>query len=109
MRLLDRENIHDPDTIPKHDKECRVGMADVHTTYPVAKVFDIPCSQRILKLNKMFFYDPSVFFRQAVNVFQYLPIYFEVQTASPHLVSVSIHYLYPFGQNHPLLQPSVIE
>jgi len=107
--LLDREDIHNPDTVLEHDIECRVCVGNMHATDPVAKVFDVTCCQRIFKLDQMFFYDPSVFFRQAVNVLQYLPIDLEVQTASPHFVSVRIHHLYPFGQNHPLLQPSVIE
>lgn len=107
MGLFNRENINDPDAITEHDKECRVRMCDMHATNPVAQVLNIPCRQRILKLNKVLFYDPPVFFRQTVNVLQYLPIYFEVQIASPRFVSLRIHRHYPCGQNRPPLQPSI--
>jgi hypothetical protein len=87
MCLLDREDIHDPDTILEHDVECRVCVGNMHATDPVAQELDIACCQRIFKLDQMFFYDPSVFFRQTVNVLEYLPIDFEVQVATPRSVS----------------------
>jgi hypothetical protein len=107
MGLLDRENIYDSYTIPEHDKECRIRVSDMHSTNPVTQMLNIPCSQRILKLNNVFFYDPPIFFRQIVNVLQYLPIYLEVQIASPRFEFPGIHRHYPYGQNRPPLQPSI--
>jgi hypothetical protein len=83
MRLLNREDIHDPDTIPEHDKECRVCVCDMHATYPVPEVLDIPCSQRIFKLNKMLLDDSPILFRQIINVLQCLPFDFEAQRSAP--------------------------
>jgi hypothetical protein len=105
VSLLYRKNIYNPDAIPEHDKECCVRVCDMHATYPVAKVFGVPCGQGIFELDQVLLDDPSVFFRQAVNVLEHVPIDLEVQIASPHLVSVHIHRHYPCGQNRPPLQP----
>jgi hypothetical protein len=68
VRLLNREDLHDPDTIPEHDKECRVRVGDVHATNPITKVPGIPCSQRIFKMGQVFPDDTPVFFWQAFQV-----------------------------------------
>ena len=86
MGPFDGIDIHDSDPVLGHDKECRVGIGDIHATDPIAQVFNIPCSYRIFKLSQMLLDDPAIFFRQTIYVFQYLPLYFEVQIVSPRSV-----------------------
>jgi len=83
MCLLNREDINDTDVIPEHDKECRVGMGDMHATDSIAEVFDIPCGQRILQLNQVSLDDSPILFRQIIDVLQYLPFDFEAQRSTP--------------------------
>ena len=87
MSPLDSVDIHDPDTVLEHDKKCGIGMGDMHAADPIADKFDVPCSERIFGLDQVLLDDPAIFFRQAVNVLQHVPLDFEVQTASPRPVS----------------------
>ncbi len=45
VRLPDREDIHDPDTVLEHDKECRVGVRDMHAADTVADVPGVACGE----------------------------------------------------------------
>jgi hypothetical protein len=60
VSLLYRKNIHNPDAIPEHDKECCVCGCDMHATYPVAKVFSVSCGQGVFELDHLLLDDPSV-------------------------------------------------
>jgi len=83
VRLLNGEDIHDPDAIPEHDKECCITMCDVHPTHSVAEMLYIPCSQRIFKLDQVLFDDPAILYRQIIDVLQCLPFDFEAQRSAP--------------------------
>ncbi len=105
MSPLDSIHIHDPDTILEHNKKCCVGMGDMHAADTIADIFDVSCSERIFELDQVLLDDPAIFFRQVVNVLQYVPLDFEVQTASPHPVSGRIRHHCPCGRIRHPVQP----